>query len=335
MKQLFFLLFAYIKSHWKAIFLFGLINIIFLIVFILYRLPLEAVEYGALLAMSAAVLFVFYDFWKFCKYHFQLAALEKQIKTGLEELPKSTHLIERDYQRLLMALYQEKMKVILETDKRHTELLDYYTLWAHQIKTPISAMGLLLQSDESDKGEMNLELFKIQKYVELVLQYLRMESLSSDMILKQCDFMEIVRQAVKQYSTFFIQKKIKLNLENFHMIVLTDEKWLEFVIEQLLSNALKYTPSGGCITISVLENERKEFIIEDTGIGIQTEDLPRIFERGFTGYNGRMDKKSTGIGLYLCKRILENLSHSIEITSCVGKGTKVKIIFSSKEIFLD
>jgi len=186
-------------------------------------------------------------------------------------------------------------------------------------------MRLLLQSEQSETNSELLEqLFKIEQYVEMALQYLRLENISSDLVLKEHSLDTIVKQAVRKYSNSFIRKKIKLNYAELNHNVLTDEKWLVFVIEQILSNALKYTDSGE-ISIYMDDEMPDTLVIEDTGIGIAEEDLPRVFERGFTGYTGRIDKKATGIGLFLCKQILDRLSHTITIESQVGEGTKVKI----------
>ena len=155
--------------------------------------------------------------------------------------------------------------------------------------------------------------------MEMVLVYLRMENMSADLSFEQSVLDDLIRQVIRKYSRQFIIQKIKLNYETINSRVLTDEKWMVFVLEQLLSNALKYTRSG---YISIYM-EKKELVIQDTGIGIEAEDLPRVFEKGFTGYNGRTDKKSTGIGLYLCKSIMDKLRHQIRIESEVGVGTKV------------
>ena len=205
-------------------------------------------------------------------------------------------------------------------------MIDYYTLWAHQIKTPIAAMRLLLQSENScqSKDELTMELFKIEQYVEMVLQYLRLGSDSTDFVIRKQPLDDIVREAVKKYSTTFIKKKISLEYRQTDAVVISDEKWLSFVIEQILSNALKYTYSGK-ISIYLDENLPNTLVIEDTGIGIQSEDLPRVFDKGYTGYNGRKDKKSTGIGLYLCRQVMNKLGHTMSIESEVGKGTKVKL----------
>lgn len=196
-------------------------------------------------------------------------------------------------------------------------------MWVHQIKTPIAAMRLLLQAEDTPQNrEMAEELFQIEQYVEMALHYTRLDSESSDFLIQWYELDGIVREAVRKYARVFIRKKINLNYQPLKVQVLTDEKWLEFVIEQILSNAVKYTQKG---TVSIYMEDERTIVIEDTGIGIRPEDLPRVCEKGYTGYNGHTDKRSTGIGLYLCKRILKKLSHSIEIDSELGKGTRVKI----------
>lgn len=198
-------------------------------------------------------------------------------------------------------------------------MVDYYTIWAHQIKTPIASMRLTLQNEDTALSrQLTNELFRIEQYVEMVLAFLRLNSKSTDYVLKEYDLDGIIKQSVKKFAGEFISRKLSLNYESLHTVVLTDEKWLSFVIEQVLSNALKYTPSG---SISITMEDGKRLCIRDTGIGIAAEDLPRIFEHGYTGYNGRMDKKASGIGLYLCKRICERLGHEIRAESEVDRGT--------------
>ena len=168
----------------------------------------------------------------------------------------------------------------------------------------------------------NITGTSVEQYVQMALQYLRMEKMTSDLVFARYDLDALIRQAVRKYAPLFIRRKIILSYEPVHCEVLTDEKWLVFVLEQILSNALKYTKSGS-IHIYLSPDAPKTLVIEDTGIGIAPEDLPRIFEKGYTGCNGRADKRSTGIGLYLCRQIMEKLSHTIRIESEMGVGTKV------------
>jgi len=203
---------------------------------------------------------------------------------------------------------------------------DYYMMWTHQIKTPIAAMKLLLENGgEGDKNSFFIqeELFKIEQYVEMVLTFQRLESLSSDLVLREYDLQEMLKRTVRKFSILFINKGLSLELQEIQFKVLTDEKWFCFCIEQLISNSVKYTRKGRISIGARKEKEKVVLWIEDTGTGIFPEDLPRIFERGFTGYNGRMDEKATGIGLYLCHCIFKHLSISVEAESEVGVGTKM------------
>lgn len=213
------------------------------------------------------------------------------------------------------------------------EKQDFFALWAHQIKTPIAALNLLLQGEKQDAAVCRQELFKIENYVEMALNYLRFEEMSNDLVLERNSLEQLVRQVVKKYAAIFIYNHISIQLEHLDYTVLTDEKWFCFVLEQILSNALKYTEKGGTIQIfTKQESNQLWLVIEDNGIGIWEEDLPRVFERGFTGYNGRADKKSTGIGLYLCKKVMGRLRHQIRIESKVGVGTQVFLGLAREEL---
>ena len=209
---------------------------------------------------------------------------------------------------------------------------DFFAMWAHQIKTPIAALKLLLQSDKQDVTACKGEVFKIEHYVEMALGFLRFEEMGNDLELLSYELEPIVKQSIKKFAPMFISKHLSVNLKDLNVKILTDEKWLSFVIEQLLSNAVKYTSSGGITIRTCTENEQLCRIIEDTGIGIRSEDLPRLFEKGFTGYNGRMDKKASGLGLYLCKSICDKLGHKISIESQENKGTKVTIRVTAENV---
>ena len=209
---------------------------------------------------------------------------------------------------------------------------DFFAMWAHQIKTPIAALKLLLQSDKQDVTACKGEVFKIEHYVEMALGFLRFEEMGNDLELLSYELEPIVKQSIKKFAPMLISKHLSVNLKDLNVKILTDEKWLSFVIEQLLSNAVKYTSSGGITIRTCTENEQLFIIIEDTGIGIRSEDLPRLFEKGFTGYNGRMDKKASGLGLYLCKSICDKLGHKISIESQENKGTKVTIRVTAENV---
>jgi len=301
--------------------------LIFAAVFSLYDLPLEAVGYASLLCFVVVLVFGIYDYIIFLKKHHRLSELQSDIAISIEQLPKAVNRIEQDYMALIQAVFNDKQQYIAKSDREKAEMLDYYTLWVHQIKTPIAAMRLILQSEESRQHyELTEQLFKIEQYVEMVMAYLRVGSNSTDFVLKEYDMEDMVKQSVRKYAPMFIRKKISVKLGNLKHKVLTDEKWLCFAIEQILSNAIKYTNEGYILIDS--ENETI-LLIKDTGIGIAPEDLPRICEKGYTGYNGRIDKRASGIGLYLTKQILTKLGHRISFESEIGKGTTVRIEMST------
>ena len=324
---------SYLKERFKVIIAFITFIVIFFIVYSLYHISFEPILYSSILVVTLAVIFSIYDFYKYYTNNVKLKSILRDIQYVEDSLPESRSLLEQYYQEIIKNLYESNKSMESISDNNNSEMIEYYTMWVHQIKTPIAALHMILQSMEvgKEKGDISQELFKIEQYVEMALHYVRMGTMSSDLRLESYSIKSIVSNVIKKYSTIFINKKIKLNLEDIDIEVITDEKWISFVLEQIISNALKYTKKG---TISIyMDNKSKEtLVIEDTGIGIAKEDIPRVFERGFTGYNGRMDKKSTGIGLYLCKKILDNLSHKINIDSKIGKGTIVAIDFSRKNI---
>lgn len=295
---------------------------IFAVVLYLYRMPVEAVGYAAALCGSVLLLWAALRFLWWRRRLVRLEEMRGRAALALDQLPEPEGLEAEAYQELLRELDELRRQVSSDADAREREAVDYYTMWVHQIKTPIAAMGLLLQGDDTERGrELRSELFRIEQYVELVLSYLRLGSDASDYVIREQELDAILRQAVRKYAPLFIRGKVSLELSPTGLRVLTDEKWLQLAVEQVLSNAVKYAP-GGRVRIYARDTR---LIVEDTGVGIAREDLPRIFERGFTGCNGRMDKRATGIGLYLCREICRRLGHTITAESEVGRGTRIII----------
>ena len=252
-------------------------------------------------------------------------------ETHWVETAMESHTREGELLRLLRLVGEKHLAQRRHWEEKSADRSDYYSMWTHQIKTPIAAVKLLLESSKSEDPNgflLREELFKIEQYVEMALAYQRLESISSDLVLQEYDLYSLLRQAVKKYSVLFINKGLTLQLEEQKVTVLTDEKWFVFCIEQFLSNSIKYTNSGKISLWSKVEEDETHLFLEDTGIGIRSEDLPRIFERGFTGYNGRLDKRSTGIGLYLCRRVLDYLGIFVKVESRTGQGTRVELIMT-------
>lgn len=317
---------------------------IFLLITLLYQME-NAMEifYGVLLTAFLWILFGVFDYGRYCNRRRRIELARNHPGQAGEILSihqnEISHPVKREddlifgdnlpsrievhYNDLIKKLCEEQEHKLAEWERQKNERSDYYLMWAHQIKTPIAALKLLLEGRD-EHFLMTQELFLIEQYVEMVLHYLRLESMSSDMLLQEYSLEEIVRKTVKKFSVLFINRGLSLRLSELNYTIVTDEKWLSFVLEQLLSNSIKYTQQGE-IAIYIQKEPELSLVVEDTGIGIRSEDLPRIFERGFTGHNGRLDQKSTGIGLYLTKQVLEHLAIPIHVESKVGVGTKVSL----------
>lgn len=338
---------SYLRDRYIILCLYVLIIAVFFGVAALYdyvqvlRNMLYAVELTLFFGVLAAL--IDYRNYRARCYSLFLAVQKEEERT--RDLPEAQNLPEVLYRQLLMEEEQEKRKLLTRYDEKQKDMADYYTMWTHQIKTPIAAMRLLLQGseemesgqEEADRQREREELFKIEQYAQMALCFARLDSMSSDFLFREYDVQEIVKQAVRKYSVLFLRSGLTFRMEEFELRAVTDEKWLCFVVEQVFSNALKYTQHGGIAIYGANvqgnpeEGKVSYLVIEDTGIGIRESDLPRIFERGFTGYNGRMDKKATGLGLYLCNQIIDRMSHTIRVKSEPGVGTKVILGFVQEE----
>lgn len=372
--------------------------------------------YGVILE---SMVFIIVFFSGFINYLIKYNKLKRISLLDIDEqsdMPETSECVEQLYQEIVENQIISRKEIKADKDKADSEMLQYYGMWVHQIKTPIAAMRLLLQTDISEfaadnenkseeninavelkseykesinatgldteyidtdnkedelekiylgfgeiKKELSNELFQIEQYTEMALQYQRVQSETNDFVLEKVKLDKVIRESIRKYAKIFIRKKLAMNYDGTDITVVSDEKWLGFIIEQLLSNAVKYTKSGS-ITISIgmntlktdaLNNVDKEELkykncenvfdriekkvekgnksrsifveIADEGIGISAEDIPRVFEKGYTGYNGHENKTSTGIGLYLCKQAADKLGHRLEIESEEKKGTKVRV----------
>lgn len=335
MKYSLYIIKEYLKKIKLSIILFIIIYFIMFILCFLYNTNMEIPIYTCTVSITVCMCFRLYDFYKFADKNYVLKKTYKNCLIDELENIKATDLLEQNYIDIIIKLNTILNKNITKKEIDYNDLINYYTMWVHQIKTPISAINLIMQSEneEFDSNELLEQIFSIEQYVDMVLQYLRFKNINNDLLIKKYQLDNIIKKCIKKYAKLFINKKLVLDYNELNCSVITDEKWLNFVIEQLLINALKYT-SAGSIAIYMDSETKKTLVIEDTGIGISAEDIPRVFERGFTGYNGREDNKSSGLGLFLCKSIIDKLSHRISIDSEVGKGTKVKIEFDCVKLVL-
>lgn len=276
----------------------------------------------------------------FAIYAWRIRALEESARRLKNEgimIPGQPEAIEAIYQEIIEEISMQKKLSDADYAKKQSQMREYYSMWVHQVKTPIAAMQLLLQvqrqklsgEDMQLQSELEGELFDIEQYVNMALQYQRVNTPGNDYVLESVRLDELVREVIRKYAKIMVRKKIPLQYEGTDAKVVTDGKWVTFVMEQVLSNAIKYSHEGDGIVIEIVREPNWYYLkITDHGIGIRKEDLARVFEKGYTGYNGHADKKSTGIGLYLCKMVLNKLGHSIRIESEYGVGTTVWIGFN-------
>ncbi len=311
----------YLKSRINVIVLMVVVEGVFASSYFLFDMPAVTVLYPLILSTSVLIVAGVIDF---------IFAFNKHKKLTQNEIPAALDPIEKDYQAIINKLKEEEEYSRQKATSDYNNMVEYYTVWAHQIKTPIASMRLQIQSEDTESARKLMgDLNRIEAYVEMVLTFLRLDSDSTDYVIKEYDLDEIIRPAIRKFSREFILKKLKLEYEPIEFKTITDSKWLTFIIEQVISNAVKYTSEG---SVRIYMSEPSILCIEDTGIGISDEDLPRIFENGYTGFNGREDKRASGIGLYLCKRISDNLGHKIYAESKVGEGTKIFLDMRAKKL---
>ena len=275
---------------------------VFWVVFLLMNLSFESY----FLAFEIIVFFylVYLVFMAF------LNKKEEKLKNQIQELEEANLNLRNDF------LAKEK------------ELQEYFLIWIHQIKTPITAGKLICDSDIENENIKNIkkELIYIEDYTNMALSYLKMANHNTDMDISLVNLDDIINHLIKKYAILFISNNIKLEYKKLNVKVITDSKWCMVVIEQLLSNAIKYTKNG---IVSISFNEKENYLeIKDNGIGIKDSDLPKIFDKGYSGFNGRQNQKSTGIGLFLVKQILDKLGQKVKLESKLGEGTSVKVYFN-------
>ena len=325
-----FLKFIYQYRYSAAAFL--LFSAVFFGIFYIYDVSTEAVLYAGLLCLVMGAVMAAVRYIQFRKRYTLMQRIYENLPLMTDELPPPENSAEETLQEIIRRLSEISYENITELKNRQQDNADYFTVWIHQIKTPISAMQMILQSEDSETNrELLAELFRVEQYAEMALFYLRLDSCSNDLVIKKYSIDDIIRKAVHRYAPQFIRRRIKLVYAPSGGKAVTDEKWLLFIIEQLLSNAVKYTVKGS-VTISFSGDI---LTVSDTGIGISQEDIPRIFEKGYTGLGGRTDRKSTGLGLYLCKKAADLLGHHISVTSEIGRGSSFSVDLSREKIDIE
>ncbi len=314
----------FLKDHKTLIFCLTLLSLTYFICFLIFRVNYFIFLYPTIIFYLIFIIYCCFEYNKFKKKYLELKQILNVDVDQIVEIidTQAFDSMElKEFYKIVEKIDREFKKLKNQTKYQNNKLEEDISTWIHQIKIPITAMKLNLEDIDSNQSrELKSELFRIELYVEMILNYFRLKSLSTDYIFVKTDINLVIRNELKRFASEFIKRKITLELhcETFNYV--TDEKWLAFVFDQIISNALKYTPNGGVIKISFIDDN---LIIEDSGIGISSNDLPRIFERGYTGYNGRIDKRASGLGLYLTKQVCDNLNIPIQLESKLNKGTKV------------
>ncbi|MDR0614763.1 MAG: sensor histidine kinase [Lactobacillales bacterium] len=309
------------EVRWYILLYFSTIFLV-LLTFFLHDIPLEVYQDQLLFTLLCFVGIIVLTSLKNWQKHRLVQKLLRQKVSNPSVNLFASSMIEEDYLQMLMAMEKQTKQVKLVVKEQQNELMDFYTLWSHQIKTPLAALDLLIQYKNSPmKKEMTEEIFKIQQYLEMMLQVLRLSITEVDFVFKKVTFSELVKPVVKEYMNFFIQKKIELSLSDLDEEIITDKKWFRFILEQVLFNAIKYTKNGRI----AITSDKKILHIIDTGQGILPEDLPKIFDKGYTGLNGRRHQKASGLGLYISKKVADKLGLDLSLTSKIDIGTNVAI----------
>lgn len=260
--------------------------------------------------------------------------LNYMIESGkLLEFPPSDSVKEELYQQIIGEQVRRGESVVENLEESRREEMAFLLAWVHRMKTPIAAARLQMERDRLSPDKKTIEsleeeIDRIAEGIEKVLYYVRQSDFTEDYVIEEVPLASIVTDSVKKHSRIFIGRRVSLYQDDLGCRVLTDRKWAGFVLDQLISNALKYTPEGGRISLKAEESPREIVLtVTDTGPGIRQEDLTRVFNRSFTGFNGRMEAASTGMGLYLAHSLCEKLNHKLTVESVPGEGTRASVHF--------
>lgn len=313
-----------LKKDKNLFFLFIVMTAINFTVFLLYRILIEPFFYAEAVIFVFLILLFIFDYIRNLKKADKLVNAVQSIESGNCELLSVDTFEEIKYREMIDFLTKKINEMNLSFSEEKRDMSDWYTIWVHQIKTPIAV--LKLKVSESDK-EIRNELFRIEEYADMALSYIRLGSEQNDLVIKEYSLDELIRETLRKYASQFIAKKIILEYHPTEKKVITDKKWLLCILEQYISNAIKYTKDGKVI----VEVKEDTLIVSDTGIGISKEDLPRVFEKSFTGNNGRKNAKSSGLGLYLSMKAAKLIGVKLSAKSTVGQGSQFSITFMKNE----
>lgn len=306
-------IFKFLKEKIHSIIIF-LVYILILFISTWFGISKNYILYIILISIFMFAVNIVISFVKYKRLIDEINQWSTDLLAKEPEVFKNTNFSKR-----IINLEKENREMESAFELKMKDFKEYISIWTHQIKTPLFSLDLILNDHPIDSNAAKNEVFEIEEYIDNLLSYMRLESLSTDFVFEEVSLNALVSSSIKKYSKVFIRRKNKVDFKASGLIIATDKKWFSLILDQILSNANKYTQNGS-ISIYI---EGSNLVIKDTGIGIRKEDLPRVFDKSYTGYNGRIYKKSTGIGLNLVKNTAENLSIDVFIESEVNTGTKV------------
>lgn len=313
--------------------------IIFLLVAVLFKIvniPNIIVFCVFLIWFMPLVVYIIICFFKENKFYGEMKNISDRLdkKYLLSEVIKKPNYYEgRIFYEILKDVDRNMHEEVNYYKHLQSDYREYIEAWVHEIKTPIASSKMILENSSSrDKNALIDDLNKIDRYITQALYYSRSTDFNKDYIIKTFNLQKVINDCIRENRREFINKRIRLDIENNTDIEVTsDAKWLKFIINQILINSIKYSKGENAeiklYTIQHRDLHKISLVIEDNGIGIPKSDMNRVFDKGFTGYNGRIYGKSTGIGLYLCRKLCEKLDLDLELVSEVKVGTKVLITF--------
>ena len=322
----------YLKDKWLNILLFLLFFIIIISFFTAFKVSMELIIGFIITYIIFIIIILLYNFYRKKSFY-------NNFITNLNKLDQKYLILE-----LLKKpnFYEGKLLYdsLYEIDKSMTERVNTYKqsvndfkefieIWIHEVKIPLASLLLIIHNNKNLKTpKIMKQINQIEDYTEQILYYVRSENSEKDYLIKECNLEDIIKNVALKNKDNFLYSDISFIVSDLNKTVLTDSKWLEFIINQIINNSIKYKKENSYIKITALENkENTKLIIFDNGKGIRKSDLPRVFDKSFTGENGRKESKSTGMGLYICYNLCKKLGHDIKIESVKDKFTKVTITF--------
>lgn len=308
---------AYLKARTITWLTTGILWLTAATITFLEDLPPVALLDGTVIGAAILIPVLAVDAWRWLVNFRQLRSIPVADDAPL---PPALDPAAAQYQAIINGQLQARRQLANQTHKQAKDLNDNFALWSHQMKTPLAALDLLLQVPPVNATAARAEVRKVDRYIKMMLTYVKINDVNRDLVLEPTPLTPLVNRTVRDLADLFISKNLAVKVDALPTVV-ADSQWLGFIFEQILTNAAKYTEHGGVHIYA----QGDAIVIADTGIGIAASDLPRLFEPGFSGYNGRMNQKASGLGLTLSQTVAAKMGLKLSVTSTVGSGTKVYV----------